>query len=403
MRDALPVVVVGAGLAGLRVAEAIRRAGSDRPITVLGEEPHPPYNRTPLSKSVEGTSAEQLRFPLRSSIDDVVWRTGTRAVGADLEARTVRDSSGDELRYGALVIASGVRPRRLGLNDENPSGRTALRTIEDAEAIRAATTRHARVVIAGGGFIAAEVAAFLRSVGCDVTVVTAGRHPLERVLGMPFAADLQQRHERSGVRFITGATVVGVERAGDRLAAVVTSAGESRPCDLLVEAVGAEPNTEWLGETALDLSRGVRTDGALRALCRDGSVAEGVFAVGDVAAFPHPLFQGDHRRIEHWNIPTDTGQRAGKVIAAGLGGDTARLQSLLDEPFAPVPTFWSDQGDIHLLAYGIPSLGEPRLLAGEPGADCVYGYFDGDRMVGVCGIGHRTELMAHRGRIAAGW
>ena len=170
-----PVVIVGASMGGLRAAEALRRFGYLGPITAIGDEPYSPYNRPPLSKEVlaNEVSHEAVAFAQRPATADVNWVLGTRAESADLEHRTVTDSNGQVHPYSALIIATGLRPKRLQVSNSELAGRHAVRTLDDAIALRAALVPGARVVILGAGFIGCEVAATARKLGCDVTVVPA--------------------------------------------------------------------------------------------------------------------------------------------------------------------------------------------------------------------------------------
>jgi NADPH-dependent 2,4-dienoyl-CoA reductase/sulfur reductase-like enzyme len=296
--------------------------------------------------------------------------------------------------YSALIIATGLRPKRLQVANGDMAGRHAVRTLDDAIALRAELVPGANVVILGAGFIGCEVAATARLLGCSVTVVAPGSNPINRPLGRVLAAEIKRRHEAEGVQFRMKSIVVDL-MGEDRVAGVILDSGEVLPCDVFIEAIGSHANTEWLEGNELDLTDGVLTDGALRAVRTDGSVAENVFGVGDVARFANPIFDDVPRRVEHWNIPTDSAKRVGQVLAAQLAGeDTA---ALLAEPFAPIPSFWSDQYDIHLLAFGLLALAdEIKLLHGEVQGDCVFGYYRESKMVGVAGIGMRSVVQGYR-------
>lgn len=397
-----PVGIVGASIAGLRTAEALRRFGYHGPVTVIGEEPWAPYNRPPLSKEVLATevSHEVVAFAQREATSDVEWALGQRIVSADLANGTVTAQSGRTWRYSSLVIATGLRPRRLAQVAPR-AGRYALRTLEDAIALRAALVPGARVVIAGAGFIGCEVAATARKLGCEVTVVGSAELPLQRSLGTILARRLMARHLDHGVRFELGARVAEILGSSE-VAGVRLSTGTELSCDVLVEAIGSHDNTEWLAGEDLDLTQGVRTDGALRALRHDRQPWANVYAVGDLACFPNPLFDGLAQTVQHWNIATETGRRAGRIIALQLAGDEPAWAEAIAEPFAPVPSFWSDQYDLHLLAYGLPVLGaEAEVLDGDPDGDCVIGYFRDDRLVGAAGIGAGRSLHRYRSRIGA--
>jgi 3-phenylpropionate/trans-cinnamate dioxygenase ferredoxin reductase subunit len=396
------VVIVGASLGGLRTAEALRRFGFGGSISLIGDEPYLPYNRPPLSKEglSQGVSHEVVMFPQRETTADVEWVLGSRVVSADLERQVLIDSSGRTWPYDHLVAATGVRAAALDAGSPALAGRYRLRTVDDAIALRAALRHGRKVVVVGAGFIGCEVAATARLLGCDVTVIGAAALPMLRPLGVGLAANLLRRHEDRGVRFVLSSRVVDVAGHGS-VQEVVLSDGTTVPCDVLVEAVGSRPNTEWLDGNDLDLSQGVLTDGGMRARRRNGVAWPNVSAVGDVARFPNPLFGQEARTTEHWAIPTETGRRAAQVIAS-MGKGPGELEALLRQPFAPMPSFWTDQYDAHVLAYGALEMAtESRLVAGDPERDCVFGYFRDDVLVGACGIGYRGLLRDLRGQIIA--
>ena len=382
-----PVIIVGASMGGLRAAEALRRFGYAGAITVVGEESHAPYNRPPLSKEVLAAevSHEAVAFPQRDSTADVNWLLGTRVDSADLEHCTVTDSNGETHPYSTLIIATGLRPRRLQVTNSELSGRHAVRTLDDAIALRSDLKPGAKVVVLGAGFIGCEVAATARKLGCEVTVVAPGVHPMIRPLGIELARELERRHEAMGVEFRMKTAVTDLVGT-KRVEGVVLDSGETLACDVLVEAIGSHPNTEWLEGNDLDLSDGVLADNDLRAVKAGGASWSNVFVIGDVARFANPLFDDIARRVEHWNIPTDTAKRVAQVF-----------NRVAEGPFAPIPSFWSDQYDMHILAYGLLALAdEVKLIAGELEGECVFGYYRAGKMVGVCGIGMRTTVMSYR-------
>lgn len=382
-----PVVIVGASMGGLRVAEALRRFGYAGPITAIGEEPYAPYNRPPLSKEVLANEVnhEAVAFPQRAATEDVNWVLGTRVVSADLANNTVTDDTGLVHEYSALVAATGLRPKRLQVSNGDLIGRHVVRTLDDATALRAELREDARVVILGAGFIGCEVAATARKLGCSVTVVAPGVHPIVRPLGVELAREIQRRHEDHGVEFRMKSKVV--ELVGEsRVSGALLDSGEQLDCDVFIEAIGSEANVEWLEGNGLDLSDGILCDSTLRAIGLDGNVVENVYAVGDVARFPNPVFDSTPRRVEHWNIPTDSAKHVAQHFTGHANG-----------PFAPVPSFWSDQYDIHLLAFGLLGLAdEVKLLHGEISGDCVFGYYREAKMVGVAGIGLRSTVQGYR-------
>jgi NADPH-dependent 2,4-dienoyl-CoA reductase/sulfur reductase-like enzyme len=384
-----PVVIVGASMGGLRLAEALRRFGYEGPITAIGEEPYAPYNRPPLSKEVlaETVSHEAVAFEKRAATEDVNWILGTRVESADLAHNIVTDSQGEVHPYSMLVIATGLRPRRLHVPNGELAGRHAVRTLDDAIALRAELIAGKRVVIVGAGFIGCEVAATARKLGCDVTVVAPGIHPMQRPLGTELAAEMQRRHEEQGVVFRMKTTVTDL--VGEAaLTGVLLDDGTTIDCDVLVEAIGSHENTEWLDGNDLDLTSGVLSSNDLRALKASGEAWDNVFAIGDIARFPNPIFDNDSRRVEHWNIPTETAKRAAQVFTGTAQGE-----------FRPIPSFWTDQYDNHLLAYGMLALAdEVQLIDGEISGDCVFGYYRDGEMVGVCGIGMRSVVQSYRGK-----
>ena len=397
-----PVVIVGASMGGLRAAEALRRFGYLGPITAIGDEPHAPYNRPPLSKEVlaNEVSHEAVAFAQRPATADVNWVLGTRAESADLEHRTVTDSNGQVHPYSALIIATGLRPKRLQVSNSELAGRHAVRTLDDAIALRAALVPGARVVILGAGFIGCEVAATARKLGCEVTVVAPGVHPIVRPLGLELAREIQRRQEGEGVRFRMKTAITDLI-GESAVTGVLLDSGEELACDVFIEAIGSDTNTEWLEGSSLDLSDGVLTDNAMRAVKTDGTACEDVFAIGDVARFANPMFDEVARRVEHWNIPTDTAKRVGQVLAAKLGA-AENWPAVLEEKFAPTPSFWSDQFEMHILSFGLLGLAnEVKLIHGEIENDCVFGYYRDGQMVGVCGIGMRSTVQGYRAQVGA--
>lgn len=401
--DARPVLIVGASMAGLRTAENLRRAGYDGPIRFLGAEPHSPYNRPPLSKELlqtEGQSHEDVAFPIRSALEEnVEWVLGRAAVSLDTHRQVVVDETGDEHPYRALVIATGLRPKPLPIDDHGLGGIHVLRTLDDAVALRAALQPGANVVILGSGFIGCEIAATAAKVGAaTVSVVSQSRIPLERALGSLLGAEVRRRHEEKGVRFFCENGLFGL--VGDpAVERVILTSGVMLECDVLVVAIGSDANTEWLDGSGLDASDGVLVNGGMQAVRADGTVLENVYAVGDMARYSNPLFDEVARRVEHWNLPTETGKRAGQVLAAHLRDEDCA--PILAQPFAPLPSFWSDQYDMHLLAFGMTYLADrSEVVAGRLEDECVVEYFRGDELVGVCGIGMRGAVQGYRSRFS---
>lgn len=389
------VIVVGASMGGLRAAEQLRAQGFDGEITLIGAENHLPYNRPPLSKDVLAQHRDDdnsgldhwhrdVAFRQRKSTANVTWRLGQPVVSSDLDARTVTLADGTVLPYDGLVIATGLRPRRLPF-DRPQHGRHVIRTLDDAIGLRAELRPEARVVVVGGGFIGCETAATARKIGATVHIVEPQPVPMIRPLGTVLGQSLQRVHESHGVTVHTGVQVAALlaeSAQPDKLRGVELTNGITIDADVLIESVGSHPNVEWLDGNGLDLSNGVLCDNHMRVLTRRGTVA-----VGDVARFPDVTTGDAARRIEHWSIPTDTAKRAAKTLIADLAGqpdDTV--------PFLPLPSFWSDQYDVRLQGYGSPGDADRSdVLEGTldptgntpPLPGTVVGFYRSDALIGV--------------------
>lgn len=321
------IVVVGASLAGIRVAESLRRAGYTERIVLIGAEEHAPYDRPPLSKEVltGQQGPEDIRLHDDTGLRDlqVDLRLGVAATGLDRGTRTVALEGGSEVRGDVVVIATGSRARRLP-SLVSDAGVFVLRTVDDAIALRDAMRNATSMVVVGAGFIGAEVASAARERGLEVTVVEASVAPLSRALGPRLGARLGRLHEESGSRLLCNASVVSVdnERVVER---VTLRDGSMINTEIVVVGVGTQPNTEWLAGSGLDTSDGVLCDERGRAVG-----AEHIYAVGDVARWMSHRFR-DAVRTEHWAA---AGEQAQAVAADILG---------LPHPAEAVPYVWSDQ------------------------------------------------------------
>lgn len=335
------IAIVGASLAGLRALETLRDIGFDGAIDWIGAEPHLPYERPPLSKGfLAGTvDAEHLglkHVPFERL--DVTLHTGTRAVGLDLADRAIALDTGAWVGFDGLIIATGATPRRLP-DQPDLTGVHVLRSLDDAKHLRAALEGDPRVVIIGGGFIGAEVAASCRARGItSVTVLEAADQPMERALGPVIGAELAALHRDHGVDLRCGCGVTGLEHnAVGTVTGVALADGTSIPADVVLVAIGVVPETDWLAESGLTLGNGVECDATLLA-------APDVVACGDVCSWPHALFDDERMRLEHWTNAIEQGVAAAQ-----------RLCWSNDEPapvFATVPFVWSDQYDIKIHVVG---------------------------------------------------
>jgi len=386
------IVIVGASLGGLRAAEALRSQHFDGEIVVIGDEVHAPYNRPPLSKEVlaDQVSHEAVAFRQRASVSDVIWHLGDAA--QSLSGTTVTTQSGTRFDADGVVIATGIRPRTNPLAGA-ASHRMTLRTLDDAIALRERLQPGAKVLVVGAGFIGCEVAATATTLGCQVSVVAVDEEPMIRPLGSSFGAALRQRHEARGVTFHLGTGIQAIDDTPEG-AVVTLGDGTQLEASVIVEAIGSIPNVEWLEGQGFDLTDGVLCDNDMRVIGGDH-----VVAVGDVARFPNPLFDDVPRRIEHWNIPTDTARRAVMTLLGDLGlGEGSK------ESFTPMPAFWSDQFDLRLQAFGLPGLagnepGDVTIECGDLSGDVIVAYRNQGRLVGIVGVGFTKELQALRAEI----
>ncbi|MBU2668087.1 FAD-dependent oxidoreductase [Actinoplanes bogorensis] len=348
------IVVVGASAAGLAACETLRREGFEGTVTLIGAETRFPYDRPPLSKQLLAGAWDPSRLSLRSpaQIDALRLdaRLGTTATGLSVADHTITLDTGP-LAYDGLIIATGVRPRRLAGDQTH-----VLRTVEDALGLRERLGPGRRLAVVGAGFLGAEAAAVARGLGCGVVLFEPAPVPLAHAVGERVGRMLATVHEEHGVDLRTGVTV--------------TSA-EALDADEVLVAIGSQPNTEWLDGSGLRIDDGVVCD-------EYSAAAPDIYAAGDVARWRNPLF-GVDMRVEHRTNATEQGMAAARNL----------LRPYARRPFAPVPYFWSDQYDLKLHAYGHlrahdaveivdGSLEDRRFLAA---------YRRGDRLVGALAVG----------------
>lgn len=346
------LVVVGASLAGVRAAEALRRAGYEGTLTLVGaEEQFPPVDRPPLSKAAltkPGDPPDTVRVAPDLGLDLVL---GRRATGLDVAGRRLRLDDDSELGYDGLVVATGASPRRLP-DTESRSNVHVLRSLDDALRLRAELLPGRRVAIVGAGVLGCELAATCRGLGLDVSVVDVFTQPMLRVLGLPYAEVVAGLHRRAGVRLLLGRQVLGL-RGDPVVDAVLLDGDEVVEADLVVVSIGVVPETAWLEGSGLELGDGLLCDEACFAL---GS-GRTVVAAGDVARWYHPLLKRS-LRVEHWTNAASQGQAAAQNLLAALSGTGT------PEPYAVLPYYWSDQHGWKLQFVG--SLGDETVL--EEGA-----------------------------------
>ena len=358
-------VIVGAGMAGGKAAEALREEGFDGRIVLLGAEPHRPYERPPLSKDylrAEGGLAWLQEDEGWYAQHDVELRTETVAESLDVSGSAVVLAGGERLQYDRLLLTTGAEPRRLPLPGADLEGVHLLRTIEDSDAIRAAIEAGGRLVVIGGGWIGCEVAASARQKGMDVTIVEPLELPLLRVLGPELGGFYRDVHADQGVELLLGTGLEAIEGSG-RAERVRTSDGRAIDCAAVVVGIGVTPRTE-LAEGGLDVDNGVLVDERLQAS------AEGVFAAGDVANAAHPVFER-RVRVEHWANALEQGPAAARAM---LGRDVR---------YDKVPYFFSDQYDVGMEYAGLHDPGSDELVVrGDmAGREFIAFWLRGDRLV----------------------
>ncbi|MFF4228652.1 NAD(P)/FAD-dependent oxidoreductase [Streptomyces sp. NPDC001820] len=373
MRSEGRIVIVGASLAGLRAAETLREEGFTGSLTLIGDEPHEPYDRPPLSKQVLlGTaSADRTLLPRRWAID-ATWRLGVAATGLDMAAKRVRLADGDEVGYDRLLIATGVHARPWPHETEaDLDGVFVLRTRDDAARLQRRLTSARRVLVIGAGFTGSEIASACRERGLPVTVVERAAAPLVGALGGvvgQVAAELQREH---GVDLRCGLMVTGLEGdSAGRLRCAHLSDGSTVEADVALVSLGATRNTAWLAGSGLGAGpRGIACDAGCRAFDVRGIVTDDVFVAGDVARSPHALFGYQFLSLEHWG---------NAVAQAEVAAHNMISSSSERRPHLWVPAFWSSQFGVSIKSVGVPSLGEEILIAqgalAERRFTGVYGY-----------------------------
>lgn len=360
------IVIAGAGLAGASAAETLRAEGHDGRIVLIGREPERPYERPGLSKDyMQGKADRDALFVHPADFyaaHDIDLRTGAEIVALDPGAHEVTLADGERLRFGRLLLATGASPRRLDVPGADLEGVHVLRDLADADAIRAAAARAGRVVVVGAGWIGCEVAASLRVLGREVTVVEPAPVPLAHVLGREMGQVFAGLHRDHGVDLRLGTGVAAVEghRRAER---VVTDDGRRIDADLVVVGVGAVPATALAAGAGLEVARGVRVDAHLRTGAPD------VFAAGDVAEADHPLF-GRPLQVEHWaNARNQAAAAARSMLGSG-------------DAYDRVPYFFTDQYDLGMEYSGYAGDADRLVVRGDPATrEFIAFWLAGDRVV----------------------
>jgi 3-phenylpropionate/trans-cinnamate dioxygenase ferredoxin reductase subunit len=362
--------IVGAGMAGARAAITLRSEGFDGRLVLVGAEPDAPYERPPLSKGF--LRGEQARKTLDITPKGKTWsdidvelRLGTEVVAIDPAAGTLTTGDGGELAFDRLLLATGSEPRRPPIPGIELDGVHLLRTVRDSELISAAIERGGPIVVIGGGWIGAEVAACARQRGAEVALLTGSSPLFERTLGPEVGAIYAALHRHHRVDLRQGAQAAVIEGDGGRVSAVRLSDGTRLPADAVVIGVGASPRTRLAEQAGLVVEHGVRVDPLWR------TSDPTIWAVGDIALMHHPVL-GRDVRLDHW-------------AAAWFGGPAA-ARSMLDRgvPYERIPYLYSDQYDLSMEAWGVPPQWDQVVVRGEPasGSFLAFWLLDG-RIVGA--------------------
>jgi 3-phenylpropionate/trans-cinnamate dioxygenase ferredoxin reductase subunit len=343
------IAIVGAGLAAARAAEALRKDGYEGSITMLGDEPERPYLRPPLSKEYlrgEGDREQVYVHPATFYAEQRIdLRSTTRVRAIDPRSKEVVLDDEERVPFDRLLIATGAQPRTLPVPGADLPGVMTLRTVADADAIRAAATDAEGIVVIGAGWIGSEVAASLRTLGKTVTLIAPEAVPLERVLGPQVGGVYRDLHLQRGVEWRPGTTVkrfVGT----DRVKAVETSADERIAADLVVVGVGVQPRTELAVSAGLAVGDGIEVGATLE------TSVPGIFAAGDVASAWHPFYER-RLRTEHWANAKFQGAAAGRAMLGDL------------VPYDRIPYFYSDQYDLGMEYTGWASPSDRLVVRGS--------------------------------------
>ncbi|MFE3636899.1 FAD-dependent oxidoreductase [Streptomyces cellostaticus] len=374
------VVVAGAGMAGVQTAVALREQGFTGTVTLIGAEPHQPYDRPPLSKAVLLGTAEGSAFDVDFESLGIGLRLGCAALGvrpADHEL----DTEAGPVPYDALVLATGAEPVTLP-GTEGVPGVHLLRTLDDAERLRPVLARQHDIVVVGAGWIGAEFATAAREAGCAVTVVEAADRPLAGALPAEVAAPMTAWYADSGAELRTGARVARVEPG-----AVLLDDGTRLPADAVVVGIGARPATAWLAGSGIELGAHgeVSADDRLRASVED------VYAVGDCASFPSARY-GARLLVHHW----DNALQGPRTVAANIVGEIPAV-------YDPVPYFWSEQFGRFVQYAGHHAVADRMVWRGDPESPAwSVCWLREDRLVALLAVGRPRDLAQGRRLIEAG-
>ena len=381
------IVVVGGGQAGGEGAFALREGGYAGPVTIVGDEPHVPYERPPLSKGLligESEAAETyLRDRAAYDDRDIALKLDVAVCAIDRTGKGLELSDGSALAYDKLLLATGARVRRLDLPGADLAGVFYLRDIADSLAIREALVPGAKLVVIGGGYIGLEVAASARKRGCEATIVEVADRIMNRVVAPEMSAHFAAVHTAAGVDIRTETAPASIE-GGDRVRELVLGDGSRLAADVVVIGVGVVPNIEIAESAGLDIANGIRVDEFTR------TSDQQIFAAGDVTNHFNPLL-GRSLRLESWQNAQNQAIAAAQVM---LGGEQAH---------AEIPWFWSDQYDINLQMVGAPESWD-QVVRREGGEDDRFTlfYMAGEKLAAANTVNNARDIRPARQLIEKG-
>lgn len=381
-------VIIGTGQAGFQAAASLRSEGYEEPIILIGEEPHIPYQRPPLSKGFplgeqdfESIQLRPEKFYQDHRIDLAV---GKRVTAVDRAARKIRLESGAHIPYDKLVLAVGARNRKLAVKGAELDGVVYLRSLEEAIAVKKRLESAREIVVIGGGFIGLEIAAVACTLRKSVTVLEALPRLMSRVVAPIISDFFRELHSSRGVKIICGATVSEISGSGDKVQKVVLRDGTAYPADLVMVGVGVTPNLELAQDAGLSIANGIAVNEYLE------TTDENIYAVGDCAEH-ECVFAGARVRLESVQNAAEQAQRVATTIAGRRGC------------YRALPWFWTDQFDIKLQMVGISQGHDQIIMRGN--AECrklsVF-YFKHDRLVAIDSINRPLDHMIGRKLIAGG-
>jgi len=376
------IVIVGAGQAGAQAAQSLRQGGFEGPLRLIGDEAHPPYQRPPLSKKYLageiGTEGLFLRPPAFYPTNNIDLIPNTRVDAIDRSAKRLQLQNGDTLPYGRLVLATGTGARSLPLLGADLDGVVTLRSIADVDVIRGHLGKGGRLVIIGAGYIGLEVAAVAKTLGKEVTVLEAQDRPMKRVVSETVSDFFSKLHRARGIDLRLDTGVEAIEGSGT-VSGVKLAGGDILPADLVLIAVGAEPNDRLAEDAGLETDNGILVDGA----CQTSD--EAIFAAGDCTRFYSNRYQ---RSVRMESVQNAIDQA--KAVAQVLLGQ--------EVDYDPLPWFWSDQYDIKLQIAGLSEGYDDTIVAGAPEDRKFYvAYLKSGNLIAVDSINSpRSHMMARR-------